>query len=102
MTRRLKYEVRNAPVPLSWLGRVLAGIVGFGLVVVAFLFFTALLIAAGALGIAFLLYLRHAQRNAQRNATDRVIEGEYTVEGPERGHDGQVSAEASKSRQNAP
>ena len=102
MTRRLQREVKITVVPRTWLGRLLAGMVGFGVLALALVFFTVLLIAAGALGVALLIYILHAQYKAQRDASDSVIDGEYTVESSEQEHNDKITEETPKSQQRSP
>ena len=102
MTKQLQREVRITAVSSSWLGRLLAGLVTLGIAVVAFVFFTALLIAAGILGLAFLLYSRHSQRETHRYPSDAVIDGEYTVESSEREHNSRIAEEPTASRADSP
>ena len=99
MIRQLPREVRLTTVPRNWLGRLLGGVLGFALTVIAFLFFTALLIAAGILGIVLLLYILHAQRKAQQTPSDVVIDGEYSVESSEHKPDGRATQGFPKSRE---
>ncbi len=80
MPRGLQREVRVTLVPVTWLGRLLAGVVGIGVLVLGILFFMVLLAAVGVAGLGFMIYTLNAQRRAQRGASDVVIEGEYTVE----------------------
>ena len=97
MTRRLQHDVRVNLLPQTLLGRLLAGAVGVGVLVLGVLFFMVLLVAVGAAGMGFMIYSLHAQRQAQRDASDVVIEGEYTVESSEQEDNGRGPRTSSRS-----
>ena len=90
MIRRLQHDVRVNLVPQTLLGRLLAGMAGVGVLILGVLFFMVLLVAVGAVGMGFMIYTLHAQRKAQRDAPNTVIEGEYTVESSDQEDDGRV------------
>lgn len=66
--------------PQTWLGRVLGAILAAALLVAAFFFLFIFLLVLGGVILAVLLRLLWVVRKAKTQASQDILEGEYSVE----------------------
>jgi hypothetical protein len=81
MTQRIK--IQSFGFPQTWLGRLVAGILAAALLVLAIFFFFVFLVVAGVVILGISLRLLWRARKFRKQASEDVLEGEYSVE-PER------------------
>ena len=78
MTPRI--GTRSYSFPQTWLGRVVGGLLAAALLVAAFFFLFIVLLVLGVLILAVLLRLRWRAKKARAQASQDILEGEYSVE----------------------
>jgi predicted lipid-binding transport protein (Tim44 family) len=78
MTQRIGTQFYG--FPQTWLGRVLGGLLAAALLVAAFFFLFLFLLVLGVLILAVLLRLFWRARKVRTQASQDILEGEYSVE----------------------
>jgi uncharacterized protein (DUF58 family) len=68
----------------TWLGRIAGGLLAAALLVSAFFFLFFFLLVAGVLILGISLRLLWRAKQVRRQASQDVLEGEYSVEPPEK------------------
>jgi len=71
--------------PQTWLGRVVGGVLAAALLVAAFFFLFIFLLVLGVLILAVLLRLLWRAKKVRAQASQDILEGEYSVEPQEEG-----------------
>ena len=71
--------------PQTWLGRVIGGLLAAALLVAAFFFLFIFLLVLGVLILAVLLRLLWRAKKVRAQASQDILEGEYSVEPQEEG-----------------
>jgi hypothetical protein len=71
--------------PQTWLGRVVGGLLAAALLVAAFFFLFIFLLVLGVVILAVLLRLFWRAKRVRAQASQDVLEGEYSVEPQEEG-----------------
>ena len=71
--------------PQTWLGRVVGGLLAVALLVAAFFFLFVFLLVLGVVILAVLLRLLWVVRKAKTQASQDILEGEYSVEPQDEG-----------------
>ena len=66
--------------PQTWLGRVIGGLLAAALLVAAFFFLFIFLLVLGVLILAVLLRLLWRAKKVRAQASQDILEGEYSVE----------------------
>ncbi len=83
MTQRI--GTQSYGFPQTWLGRVVGGLLAAALLVAAFFFVFIVLVVLGVLILAVLLRLLWRAKKARTQASQDILEGEYSVEPQEEG-----------------
>jgi hypothetical protein len=83
MTQRI--GTQSYGFPQTWLGRVVGGLLAAALLVAAFFFLFVFLLALGVLTLAVLLRLLWRAKKVRAQASQDILEGEYSVEPQEEG-----------------
>ena len=83
MTQRI--GAQSYGFPQTWLGRVVGGLLAAALLVAAFFFLFIFLLVLGVLILAVLLRLLWTAKKARAQASQDILEGEYSVEPHEEG-----------------
>ena len=78
MTPRI--GTRSYSFPQTWLGRVVGGLLAAALLVAAFFFLFIFLLALGVVILAVLLRLLWRAKKVRAQASQDILEGEYSVE----------------------
>ena len=78
MTQRI--GTQSYGFPHTWLGRVVGGLLAAALLVAAFFFLFIFLLILGVLILAVLLHLLWRAKKAKAQASQDILEGEYSVE----------------------
>ncbi len=78
MTQRI--GTQSYSFPQTWLGRVLGGLLAAALFVTAFFFLFIFLLVVGVLVLAVALRLLWKSKKARAQASQDILEGEYSVE----------------------
>ena len=71
---------RSYSFPQTWLGRLLAGLLAAALFVAAFFFVFIFLIVLGVVVLTVSLRLLWTAKKAKAQASQNILEGEYSVE----------------------
>lgn len=82
MTQRI--GTQSFGFPQTWLGRVLGAILAAALLVAAFFFLFIFLLVLGVVILVVLLRLLWVVRKAKTQASQDILEGEYSVEPQEK------------------
>ena len=83
MTQRI--GTRSYGFPQTWLGRVVGGLLAAALLVAAFFLLFIFLLVLGVVILAVVLRLLWVARKAKTQASQDILEGEYSVEPQEEG-----------------
>jgi hypothetical protein len=83
MTQRIGTQSHG--FPQTWLGRVVGGVLAAALLVAGFFFLFIFLLVLGVLILAVLLRLFWRAKKARTQASQDILEGEYSVEPQEEG-----------------
>ena len=83
MTQRI--GTQSYGFPQTWLGRVIGGLLAAALLVLAFFFLFIFLLVLGGVILAVVLRLLWVVRKAKSQASQDILEGEYSVEPQEEG-----------------
>ena len=78
MTQRI--GTQSFGFPQTWLGRVLGGVLATALLVAAFFFLFIFLLVLGGVILAVVLRLLWVAKKVRAQASQDILEGEYSVE----------------------